>query len=85
MTHTTRCTTRLDLNRLSSDPAWPTKHQDLQAAVTILQRHAAAGEPLRLLADWGETADGERLWVRFPDWLRALAHHYQGCHGMMRP
>src|SRR5512143_3540829 len=49
MTEYIRHTMRLDLNRLSPDPAWPTKRQDLQAAVAILQRHAAAGEPLRLL------------------------------------
>ena len=81
MRHTPRRTTRLDLNRLSPDPTWPTKRQDMQAAVAILQRYAAAGEPLRLLEAWGETADGERIWVRFPDWLRALARHCQGCHG----
>ena len=52
---------RLDLNRLPPDPAWPTKRQDLHAALTILQRQAAQGEPLRLLEDWGEAADGERL------------------------
>jgi hypothetical protein len=72
---------RLDLNRLSPDPAWPTQRQDLQAAVTILQRHAAQGEPLRLLEAWGEAADGERIWVRFPEWLQELAHHYWRHYG----
>ena len=78
MTEYIRHPMRLDLNRLSPDPAWPTKRQDLQAAVAIRQRHAAAGEPLRLLEAWGEAADGERLWVRFPVWRRALARRYPG-------
>lgn len=81
MTTHTRRTVCLDLNRLSPDPAWPTKRQDLQAAVTILQRHAADGEPLRLLDDWGEAADGERIWVRFPEWRRELVRHYQDRYG----
>ena len=73
-------TKRLDLNRLTDDPAWSTKRQDLQAAVTILQRHAAQGEPLRLLEDWGEEG-GDRVWVRFPVWIIDLANHYQGLYG----
>src|SRR5512134_2873997 len=81
MTDSTRHTTHLDLNRLPADPSWPTKRQDLQAAVAILQRHAAQGEPLRLLEAWGEAADGERLWVRFPEWLRDLATHYRRQYG----
>lgn len=85
MIDATRRAVRLDLNRVLPDPAWPTKREDLQAAVAILQRYAAAGEPLRLLEAWGEADDGERLWVRFPEWLRALAHHYQGCHGADAP
>ena len=77
--HPTR-TKHLGLNRLTDDPAWPTKRQDLQAVVIIMQRHMAAGEPLRLLEDWGE-ADGDRLWVRFPAWIIDLAQHFQQRYG----
>ncbi len=73
-------TTHLELNRLTDDPTWPTKRQDLQAAVMIMQRHAAAGESLCLLEDWGETG-GDRLWVQFPAWIIDLAQHFQQWYG----
>ena len=48
--------------------------------MTILRRHAAQGEPLRLLEDWGEVG-GERLWMPFPAWLVELANPFHGRHG----
>jgi hypothetical protein len=70
----------IDLNRLTDDPTWPTKRQDVLAALAIIQRHVAAGEPLRLLDGWGETAP-DRLWVQLPDWLLDLGRHYRALYG----
>ena len=62
----------LDLNRLTDDPTWPTKRQDVLAALTIMQQHAShTGGSLRLLEGWSETDHGS-LWVQLPAWLLAL-------------
>ena len=80
MSESTTRTKHLDLNRLTDDPAWPTKRQDLQAAVMVMQRYAAQGESLRLLEDWGE-AGGDQLWVQLPAWIIDLAQHFQQRYG----
>ena len=71
----------IDLTRLTADPAWPTKHQDVLAAIQIIQHHATlSGEPLRLLEGWGE-AGPDHLWVQLPDWLLDLGRHYRAQYG----
>ena len=71
----------LDLTRLTDDPTWPTKRQDVIAAIHIIQRHVnRTGEPLRLLEGWGETAP-DHLWVQLPDWLLDLGRHYRTLYG----
>ncbi|HYQ91324.1 MAG TPA: hypothetical protein VES89_04420 [Candidatus Competibacteraceae bacterium] len=71
----------IDLTRLVDDPTWPTKHQDVLAAIQIIQHHATrTGEPLRLLDGWGE-AGPDHLWVQLPDWLLDLGRHYQALYG----
>jgi hypothetical protein len=67
----------IDLNRLTDEPTWPTKRQDVLAALAIIQRHTTrTGEPLRLLDGWSEAAP-DHLWVQFPDWLLDLGRHYR--------
>ena len=71
----------IDLTRLADDPTWPTKRQDVLAALTIIQRHITrTGEPLRLLEGWGE-ADPDHLWVQLPEWLLDLGRHYRALYG----
>ena len=71
----------LDLARLTDDPTWPTKRQDVLAALGIIQRHTSRrGGALRLLDGWGETTPGH-LWVQLPDWLLELGQHYQTQYG----
>ena len=71
----------LDLNRLTDDPTWPTKRQDVMAALAIIQRHATrSGGALRLLDGWGETTP-DHFWVQLPDWLLDLGRHYQALYG----
>ena len=71
----------IDLTRLADDPIWPTKRQDVLAAILIIQRHATrTGEPLRLLEGWGE-ADPDYLWVQLPEWLLELGQHYRALYG----
>ena len=71
----------IDLTRLTDDPTWPTKRQDVLAALGIIQRHAArTGGALRLLDGWGETDPGS-LWVQLPEWLLELGQHYQAQYG----
>ena len=71
----------LDPTRLADDPTWPTKRQDVLAAILIIQRHVTRpGEPLRLLEGWGET-DHDSLWVQLPDWLLELGQHYRALYG----
>ena len=71
----------LDLTRLTDAPTWPTKRQDVLAAVTIIQQHVTrTSEPLRLLEGWGET-DNSHLWAQLPDWLLDLGQHYQALYG----
>ena len=71
----------IDLARLADDPTWPTKRQDVLAAITIIQQHAACtGGSLRLLEGWGETDHGS-LWVQLPAWLLELGQHYQALYG----
>ena len=71
----------IDLTRLADDPTWPTKRQDVLAAITIIQQHAACtGGSLRLLEGWGETDHGS-LWVQLPAWLLDLGQHYQTLYG----
>ena len=37
----------IDLTRLVDDPTWPTKRQDVLAAIQIIQHHATrTGEPI---------------------------------------
>ena len=71
----------IDLTRLVDDPTWPTKRQDVLAAIQIIQHHATrTGEPLRLLEGWGE-ATPDHLWVQLPDWLLDLGRHYRAQYG----
>ena len=71
----------IDLTRLTDDPTWPTKRQDVMAALAIIQRHVArTSEPLHLLEGWGEAAP-DHLWVQLPDWLLDLGQHYQALYG----
>jgi hypothetical protein len=71
----------IDLARLADDPAWPTKHQDILAALAIIQRHATrTGGALRLLEGWGETAP-DHVWVQLPDWFLDLGRHYRALYG----
>jgi hypothetical protein len=71
----------IDLTRLTDDPTWPTKRQDVLAAIHIIQHHVTrTGEPLRLLDGWGE-ADPDHLWVRLPEWLLDLGRHYRALYG----
>ena len=71
----------IDLTRLADEPTWPTKRQDVLAAIRIIQHHATrTGEPLRLLDGWGE-AGPDHLWVQLPDWLLDLGRHYQALYG----
>ena len=81
MSEPTVRTQRIDLTHLDDDPTWPTKRQDVLAAITIIQRHAArTGEPLRLLDGWGEAAE-DHLWVQLPEWLLELGQHYRARYG----
>lgn len=71
----------IDLARLTDKPTWPTKRQDVLAAITILQCHATrTGGALRLLEGWSETDHGS-LWVQLPDWLLELGQHYRALYG----
>ena len=81
MSEQTTSTKQVNLDSLDSDPTWPTKRQDVLAALAIIQHHAArTGEPLRLLEGWGE-AGPDSLWVRLPEWLLDLGQHYQALYG----
>ena len=56
----------IDLTRLVDDPTWPTKRQDVLAALAIIQHHVTrTDEPLRLLEGWGE-AGPDHWWVYPP-------------------
>ena len=71
----------IDVTRLADEPTWPTKRQDVLAAIRIIQRHATrSGGALRLLDGWGET-DHDSLWVQLPEWLLELGRHYQAPYG----
>ena len=71
----------IDLNHLADDPTWPTKRQDVLAALAIIQHHVnRTGEPLRLLDGWGE-ASPDHLWVRLPDGLLDLGRHSRAQYG----
>ena len=71
----------IDVTRLADEPTWPTKRQDVLAALTIMQQHASrTGGSLHLLEGWGETAP-DHFWVQLPDWLLDLGRHYQAQYG----
>ena len=71
----------IDVARLTDEPTWPTKRQDVLAAIRIIQHHTTrTGKPLRLLEGWGE-ADHGHLWGQRPDGLLDLGRHYQSQYG----
>ncbi|MFO1429954.1 MAG: hypothetical protein U1F76_07430 [Candidatus Competibacteraceae bacterium] len=71
----------IDLTRLVDEPTWPTKRQDMLAAITIIQHHTTRTDgTLRLLEAWGEAHNGN-LWVQLPEWLLELGRHYRALYG----
>lgn len=81
MTERVTRTKYIDLGELSADPTWPTRRQDLLAALQIMNDYETrTGQPLRLLDAWGETAEGQ-FWVQLPEWIIELVEHFQARYG----